>query len=120
MPMTLRSCGRDTVPMIGPRSRAVAAPQWIGNQLGARLRMRGQADMVSPIGTVIATVPPNGDGPPERRAWSPTMELTRYSRIYKYSYIATEYNGNSHAAFVGRPIGVTRPFNSFGPVPAGY
>ena len=26
-PMTLRCCGRDTVAMIGPRSRAVAAPQ---------------------------------------------------------------------------------------------
>src|SRR5262249_3267236 len=25
-----RSCGRDTVPMIGPRARASAAPQWIG------------------------------------------------------------------------------------------
>src|ERR1700733_2082178 len=28
--MTLRSCGRDTVPMTGPRSRALSAPQWIG------------------------------------------------------------------------------------------
>ena len=32
MPMTLRSAGRDTVPMMGPRSRAVAAPQAIGNR----------------------------------------------------------------------------------------
>ena len=30
LPITLRSCGRDTVPMIGPRSRAVAAPQKMG------------------------------------------------------------------------------------------
>src|SRR4030088_1115711 len=30
--MTLRSCGRDTVPMIGPRSRAVGAPQLIGKR----------------------------------------------------------------------------------------
>src|ERR1035438_7990909 len=28
--MTLRSCGRDTVPITGPRSRALAAPQRIG------------------------------------------------------------------------------------------
>ena len=31
MPITLRSCGRDTVPITGPRSRALAAPQAIGN-----------------------------------------------------------------------------------------
>src|SRR5438128_2408537 len=30
--MTLRSCGRDTVPMIGPRSRAVAAPHTMGKR----------------------------------------------------------------------------------------
>ena len=29
--MTLRSGGRDTVPITGPRSRALAAPQVIGN-----------------------------------------------------------------------------------------
>ena len=32
MPMTLRSCGRDTVPMIGPRSRAVPAPHATGKR----------------------------------------------------------------------------------------
>ena len=32
MPMTLRSAGRDTVPMMGPRSRAVAAPQAMGKR----------------------------------------------------------------------------------------
>ena len=31
VPITLRCCGRETVPMTGPRSCAVAAPQWIGN-----------------------------------------------------------------------------------------
>ena len=46
-------CGRDTVPMIGPRSRAVSAPQWMGKcSLRSRLRMRGKPDMVSAIGTV--------------------------------------------------------------------
>ena len=32
MPMTLRSAGRDTVPMMGPRPRAASAPQAIGNR----------------------------------------------------------------------------------------
>src|SRR5262245_39574589 len=30
--MTLRSCGRETVPMMGPRSRGLAAPQLIGKR----------------------------------------------------------------------------------------
>ena len=32
MPMTLRSSGRETVATTGPRSRAVGAPQAIGNR----------------------------------------------------------------------------------------
>src|SRR5215472_13690789 len=30
--MTLRCCGCDTVPMIGPRACGLAAPQWIGKR----------------------------------------------------------------------------------------
>ena len=67
MPMTLRSCGRDTVPITGPRSRALAAPQWIGKLcLAPGAGMRGKADMVNPIGTSHRNGPRNGDGPPKQ------------------------------------------------------
>ena len=35
MPITLRRPSCETVPMIGPRSRAVGAPQWIGKRIFA-------------------------------------------------------------------------------------
>ena len=67
MPMTLRSCGRDTVPITGPRSRALAAPQLIGNVClapGAGCEVRRIWSIR--FEPVIATDPRNGDGPPKQ------------------------------------------------------
>ncbi len=52
MPVTLRSGGRDTVPITGPRSRAQAAPEAIGDLSPAPgAQVRRNANMINPIGT---------------------------------------------------------------------
>src|ERR1700733_12359296 len=65
--MTLRSCGRDTVPITGPRSRALAAPQSIGKVClapGAGCEVRRIWSIR--LERVIVTDPRNGDGPPKQ------------------------------------------------------
>src|ERR1700758_3871245 len=66
--MTLRSCGRDTVPMMGPRSRASAAPQWMGNACfppGSGWDVRR---MWSVRFERFMSVSQKANGPPDRRA----------------------------------------------------
>src|SRR5579871_4177921 len=102
--MTLRSCGRETVPITGPRSRAVAAPHRIGKLSlppGAGcevIRMWSTrlerfiavypSDLISghffesrPKALVRKTLArkalaPNDDGPPEQTGLSPTPKFT--------------------------------------------
>src|SRR5438132_1270060 len=81
LPLALRSGGRDTVPMIGPRSRAVGAPQWIGKRCFAP----GSGCEVSRIWSgrfdlFIEVDPQKLDGPPRRRADSPVFDCFNGAR----------------------------------------
>ena len=67
--------GADDVAILRARHRADdrsalarggGAPLDREAQLGARRRMRGNADMVNPIGTSHHDSPRNGDGPPKQ------------------------------------------------------
>ena len=65
--MTLRSCGRDTVPMIGPRRARVARPSGSGSRgFRARCRVRGEPDVIGANGISHRDGPEKGDGPPEQ------------------------------------------------------
>src|SRR6267154_484647 len=91
--MTFRSCGRDTVPMIGPRSRALAAPQAIGKlSLAPGAGCEVMRIWSTRFDRVIAG-PLNGDGPPEQTGLIINDELcSGTSRPWKYKQIATQYN----------------------------
>ena len=119
--------GADDIAILRARHRADDRPAFTRSGcapvdwevvLGTRCRVRGKADMINPIWTS------HRNGPPEmatarlsRRAWSPTMELTPrlQPHLEIYSYIATEYNGDSCAAFVGEAHRDALAVNSFGP-----
>ena len=64
VPMTLRSAGRDTVPMIGAAlAGGRGAPVDRESGLGARRRVRGEPDMVGAVWTGHCR-PQKADGPP--------------------------------------------------------
>src|SRR6202022_1191079 len=105
--MTLRSCGRDTVPITGPRSRALAAPQAIGklsSPPGAGCEV--MRIWSTRLERVIATDPETATARLSRRAWSNQRRLQLSGH---YNQIWPGYNGDSRPA--GRP---PRPLTLFG------
>ena len=55
-------------------ARAGCAPGDREFELGTRCRVRRNANMINPIGTVIATNPETATARLDRRAWSPTIK----------------------------------------------
>ena len=70
------NCGRETVPITGPRSRALAAPQWIGK---SSLAPGAGCEVIRIWSTrlerVIAMDPETATARLSRRAWSLTIKL---------------------------------------------
>src|SRR5882757_11403498 len=107
--MTLRSWGRETVPITGPRSRALAAPQAIGKlSLAPGAGCEVMRIWSTRLERVIATDPETATARLSRRAWSRQRSNQQRLQLSKqYNQIATEHNGNSNAAASGCPRWLT-------------
>src|SRR5882762_8856020 len=98
--MTLRSCGRDTVPITGPRSRALGAPQAIGKlSLAPGAGCEVMRIWSTRLERVIATNPETATARLSRRAWSRSNQQ-QLQLSEQYNQIATEDNGDSNPATV--------------------
>src|SRR3954451_19174706 len=90
--MALRSCGRETVAMMGPRARALSAPHVIGNGCfapgsGCDVRRIWSVRFARCIQKVTLQ---NENGPPMRRAWLFSALQDQVPEAYNIAILASD------------------------------